>query len=185
MATKRRRTISGNTGALARALAFVRKHGVVLEAASGPAPSLAEFVAGEPVGGNWWAHPKGREIFAVTRAIREHDDVLVCRLVDGKVTFVHRRLWPALVRAADRLGATRLARLREVHTQSGRHETRTTPFPDWVPADARAAARRIAEEKALAPFALWIESRNASDPVRADARPSERRGPKRHRSKPS
>jgi len=28
--------------------------------------------------------------------------VLVCKLVDGKITYVHRRLWPALVRLAAR-----------------------------------------------------------------------------------
>ena len=54
-----------------QALALVRKHGVVLEAAQGPVPSLAELVAGEPVRGSWLSHPKGREIFAVTRAIRD------------------------------------------------------------------------------------------------------------------
>jgi hypothetical protein len=31
------------------ALDFVEKHGVVLQAARGPAPSLAEFVAGERI----------------------------------------------------------------------------------------------------------------------------------------
>ena len=83
-----------------QALAFVREHGVVLEAAHGPVPSLTEAIAGGPVPGSWWSHPKSQEIFAVTRAIRDRDDVLVCRLIKGKVTFVHRRLWPALVRAA-------------------------------------------------------------------------------------
>ena len=86
-----------------QALAFIRKHGVVLEAAQGPGPSLAEVIAGEPVRGSWWSHPKSHEIFAVTRAIRDSDDVLVCRLIKGKITFVHRRMWPALVRAAGRL----------------------------------------------------------------------------------
>jgi len=83
-----------------QALAYIRKHGVVLEAATGPVPSIAEVIAGEPVRGSWWSHPKSHEIFAVTRAIRDSDEVLVCRLIKGKVTFVHRRLWPALVRAS-------------------------------------------------------------------------------------
>src|SRR3989442_15991096 len=83
-----------------QALAFIREHGVVLEAARGPVPSLAEVIAGEPVRGSWWSHPKSHQIFAVTRAVRESDDVLVCRLIRGKVTFVHRRLCAALVRGA-------------------------------------------------------------------------------------
>jgi hypothetical protein len=140
-----------------QALAFIRQHGVVLEAAVGPVPSLAEAIAGTPVRGNWWSHPKSREIFAVTRAIRDSDQVLVCRLIKGKVTLVHRRLWPALVRAAGRLPAERLTQVRELHTKSGRHVTQEVPFPDWVPSSVRAAARRLSEEAALTAFGAWIE----------------------------
>jgi hypothetical protein len=81
-----------------QALAFIRKHGVVLEAAQGPAPSLAEAIAGEPVRGNWWSHPKSHAIFAVTRAIRDSDDVLVCRLIKGKV--IGPSMYPHVPKAA-------------------------------------------------------------------------------------
>src|SRR6202163_2730563 len=100
-----------------QALAFIRKHGVVLEAAQGPGPSLAEEIAGGPVRGSWWSHPKSHEIFALTRAVRGNDHVLVCRLIKGMVTLIHRRLWPALVRSALRVPSDRLARVREVHTK--------------------------------------------------------------------
>ena len=79
------------------AVAFVRRHGIVLQAARGPVPSLAEAVAGGPIRGSWWGHPQGQAIFAAAEAASEHADVLVCKLVEGKVTYVHRRLWPALV----------------------------------------------------------------------------------------
>jgi len=49
----------------AEALAFVERHGVVLQAARGPVPSLAEAVAGGRIRGSWWGHPKGHEIFRV------------------------------------------------------------------------------------------------------------------------
>ena len=140
-----------------QALAFIRKHGVVLEAARGPVPSLAEVIAGEPIRGSWWSHPKSQEIFAVTRAVRDSEDVLVCRLIKGKVTFVHRRLWPAVVRAAGRLPSAHLSQVREVHTSSGRHVTQEVLFPDWVPSSVRAAARSLSEEAAVAEFAAWIE----------------------------
>jgi hypothetical protein len=52
-----------------RGLAFVKRHGVVLQAARGPVPSLAEAIAGGPIRGSWWGHPKGREIFAVADAV--------------------------------------------------------------------------------------------------------------------
>jgi hypothetical protein len=122
----------------------------------GPVPSLAEAIAGEPVRGNWWSHPKSRAIFAVTRAVRDSDDVLVCRLVEGKVTFVHRRLWPALVRAADHLPSDHISQVRDVHTSSGRHVTTEVPFPDWVPSSVRTEARSLSEESALTEFGAWI-----------------------------
>ena len=140
-----------------QAVAFIRKHGVVLEAARGPVPSLAEAIAGGPVRGSWWSHPRSREIFAVTRAVRDHDDILVCRLIKGKVTFVHRRVWPALVRISARIPAERLARLQEVHTEMGRHEIVKIAFPEWVPADVKSAARKLSEEAALAELAAWLE----------------------------
>jgi hypothetical protein len=150
-----------------QALAFIRKHGVVLEAAQGPVPSLAAAIAGEPVRGSWWSHPKSREIFSVTRAVRDSHEVLVCRLIKGKITLVHRRMWPALVRAAGRLPSDHLSRVREVHTSSGRHLTEEVPFPDWVPTSVRAAARGLSEEAALAEFAARMQDRSGLRPKRA------------------
>src|ERR1700756_1855901 len=74
--------------------------------------------------GGWWGHARGKEIFWLTRAVRDSPDVLVCRLVTGKVTYVHRRLWPALVRLARAFAQSDLAALREVHTASGAHALR-------------------------------------------------------------
>jgi hypothetical protein len=75
-----------------RALGFVRKHGIVLMAARGPVPSLAEAIAGGPIRGSWWSHPKARQMYRAFEAVRGSGRVLVCRLIGGKVTFVHRRL---------------------------------------------------------------------------------------------
>jgi hypothetical protein len=77
----------------------------------------------------------------------------VCRLVYGKVTFVHRRLWPALVRGAKRFPTHRLSRIRELHTRSGRHVTKEVRFPDWVPSNVRTAAHRLSEEAAVSKLA--------------------------------
>ena len=130
-------------------ISFVRRHGVVLESAQGPVPSLAEAIAGEPITGSWWGHPRSAEIFEVTRAVRESDAILVCRLVDSKITFVHRRLWPALVAAANRIPTKRLVLVEEHHTSSGRHETREVPFPSWVPAQVAKSAAALSEREAL------------------------------------
>ena len=145
----------------AQALAFVKRHGIVLESARGPVPSLAAKVAGAPVRGGWWSHPKGKEIFRLSRAIRESPDVLVCRIVGGKVTYVHRRLWPALVLLAGRFSRKSLAAIKEVHTPAGKHKVLVTPFPDWVPKEVRRAAGGLKKQQAAAQLAAILdESKN-------------------------
>ena len=139
-----------------QALAFIRRHGGVLEAARGKAPSLAEAIAGEPLRGTWWSHPKSQEIYAATRAVREPPDVLVCRLLGGKITFVHRRLWPALVRAAHRFPPQALAQLRETHKPSGKHSVEELPFPRWVPESIHAEAQQLTEAEAFQVLSLWL-----------------------------
>jgi hypothetical protein len=132
-----------------QALSFVKINGIVLESGRGPVPSLAQAIAGKPIRGNWWAHPKGNMIFLCSRAIRNSKDVLVCRLIGGKITYIHRRLWPALLRLADRLDADRLAAIREIHTASGKHKIEVTGFREWIPSDViQAAAKLTAEEAA-------------------------------------
>jgi hypothetical protein len=138
----------GNGMTPKEALGFVRANGITLESGHGPVPSLAQAIAGEAIRGSWWAHPKGPVIFVCSRAIRKSKDVLVCRLVGGKVTYVHKRLWPALVRLARPLGARRLDAIREVHTTGGRHEVEVVAFPKWVPGEVRRAADNLTKEQA-------------------------------------
>ena len=130
------------------ALAFVAQHGVVMQSAHGPVPSLAETIAGGRIKGSWWAHPKGHEIFAAAEAIGDSPDVLVCKLIDGKVTYVHRRLWPALVRLAGRFRKGPLARVWNEHTERGSHRMRRLEFPEWVPAEVAAEASSLSETQA-------------------------------------
>ena len=49
------------------ALAFVEHHAIVLQAARGPLPNLAEAIAGGAIRGSWWGHPKGKEIFRAVK----------------------------------------------------------------------------------------------------------------------
>ena len=149
------RRVDGSAGMGRRALAFVKREGIVLQAARGRVPNLAEFVAGAPIRGSWWGHAKGQEIFRAINAVADSGDVLVCRLVDDKVTFVHRRLWPALVRLAARLPTEGLAQVSEEHTASGRHERRITPYPEWVPRDVAAEAARLSEADAEKQMTKW------------------------------
>jgi hypothetical protein len=139
------------------ALAFVREHGVVLASAKGIAPRLTEAIVGEPIKGSWWAHPKSHKIYAILGAVTESDQVLVCRLIGGKITLVHRRLWPSLVRLADRFTPEQLAQVQEEHTSSGRHVSRDVTFPRWVPPEVLTQARAVDEQRALAIFGPWVQ----------------------------
>lgn len=140
----------------ADALRFIERHGIVLEAARGPAPSLAAEVLGPRPPGSWWAHPRAKAFFRLTRTVRQSPDVLVCRLLHGKITYVHRRLWPPLVRLARDIGSTRLAAVREVHTPSGTHQAEITPYPKWVPRDVRAKARALGRADAARAFGVDV-----------------------------
>ena len=139
-----------------QALAWVEECGIAMESARARVPSLAQAVVGEPVRGSWWAHPKGNEILRVSRSIRSSPDILVCRLVDGKITYVHRRLWPAVVRLARRFSKQRLAAVKEVHTPTGKHKLLITPFPKWVPPEILGVAQKLTEKKAASQLAFLL-----------------------------
>ncbi|MCI0569465.1 MAG: hypothetical protein L0Y66_01820 [Myxococcaceae bacterium] len=70
---------------------WVEARGVVTQT------EAAGFVAGEPIRGSWWGHPAGAAIYQALESLSEHPDVLSCKLKEGQSSFVHRRLWPALV----------------------------------------------------------------------------------------
>lgn len=81
------------------AIAFIRRHSVATSAKVHPGiPSMLEEIAGEPISGSWWSHPKGRRIYALYEAIQHSPEILICKLLDGKMTFVHRSLWAPLYR---------------------------------------------------------------------------------------
>lgn len=135
---------------------LIEKYGVMLASARGPVLNIAESVAGEPIVGGWWAHPKGKAIFAALSEVDDSDDVRCFKLIDGKVTFVHRRIWPALVRlgrdgvfTTDALGCV----LQE-HMPTGEHRNIVLPFPDWVDDATVAAADRLDSQaaRALIPY---------------------------------
>lgn len=168
LGSRRRARMRERRGRLSpkEALAFVEQHGIVLQAARGPVPSLAEFVAGAPIRGSWWGHPKGHEIFRLAEAVVDSGQVLVCKLIGGKVTYVHRRLWPALVRLSSRFRQVELAKVWSEHTPSGAHVLKRLPYPRWVPSDVVREAERLTAEEAerlLGEVARSPAARRASD----------------------
>jgi hypothetical protein len=139
-------------------------------------PNLAEAIAGEPIRGSWWGHPKAQQMYHLFEAVSDSPQVLVCRLVGGKVTFVHRSLWPALVRLSRQLPKSGLAAIREEHTARGQHRVAVTPFPRWVPREIADRARRLSEKQAIARLGaqllLDLTGREVPEPGRGLKRPA-------------
>ena len=139
-----------------QALALVKKHGVMLESARGPVPNLVDTVVGGTRKGSWWTHPRGREVFWLTRSLRDSPDILVTRFVNGNITYIHRRLWAPFVRLAGGLPKARIARVREVHTTSGAHRLDIEPFPGWVPEDVASEAKSLSQDEAVRRLGEWV-----------------------------
>ena len=76
---------------------LIEKHGLLL-VHDARLPSATACIAGAPVPGSWWGHAEGKLIYATLTRLEE--TVAWAKLVQGKDTLVHRRLWPALVAAA-------------------------------------------------------------------------------------
>jgi hypothetical protein len=80
----------------AAVLAKLKEHGLLLQTDAN-LPSVCALIAGAPVHGSWWAHPLSPKIFRVNCELAEHPDVLVSKLISGKITYLDRALWPAVV----------------------------------------------------------------------------------------
>lgn len=59
-------------------------------------PSICSLITGAPVRGSWWSHPLAHAIFHASGQLADHADVLITKLISGKVTFVHLTLWPEI-----------------------------------------------------------------------------------------
>lgn len=131
-----------------------------------------EVVTGQFPKGSWWSHPQANAIYDIVNAVEQHPDVLLAKLLSGKVTMVHRSLWPALLTIASsregwqteglsavaaqwlaaldeaeaagaaappasrtvskEIEARLLAHGENVHTESGKHETRLESWRSWA-----------------------------------------------------
>jgi len=80
---------------LKKAVKELGKTGLLL-VADNRLPSVVSYIAGKPIRGSWWAHPLGGQIFTTANDLESYQDVLLIKLISGKLTFVHRALWPAL-----------------------------------------------------------------------------------------
>src|SRR5690242_9709912 len=85
--------------ALRKILTYLEKEGLLLEFDT-KLPSAVSFISNESIKGSWWGHPMGNTIFKILNEMEDHDDLLKIKLIANKNTYVHRKLWPALVSVA-------------------------------------------------------------------------------------
>lgn len=74
-------------------------------------PSVTSIVAGEPIAGSWWGHRLGHQIYALIGELERRSGKLSAKIIDGKVTYVHDRLWPAFLSVAQADARERLAKV--------------------------------------------------------------------------
>ena len=63
-------------------------------------PSWPSLVVERPVRGSWWADPEVHLIHRAGSSLIAHRDVLHVVLISGKLTCVHRRMWPSFLAVA-------------------------------------------------------------------------------------
>jgi len=113
-------------------------------------PSVTTFVTGGPIRGSWWAHPQGQDVFHLSEQLADHPDVLVTKLLSGKVTYIHRRLWPCLLAVAMTREAWQVRGLSSVANRilraverHGRIRTDELPQGFGTPRDRSEAVRNL------------------------------------------
>jgi hypothetical protein len=80
---------------LTKVYAELKRHGLLL--LSDPVlPSLVTLIAGESVKGSWWGHPRENLIYNLSQQLEDDPEILVVKLVNKKITYIHRRHWGAL-----------------------------------------------------------------------------------------
>jgi len=100
----------GPKPAIEQALTELRKTRLLLQSDTA-LPSVASIVAGESIRGSWWSHPKSNDIYWTLEGLEDSPEVLQVKLLKGKMTLVHRSLWPALLAVGSSDAAWQTAKL--------------------------------------------------------------------------
>lgn len=106
-------------------------------------PCVVTILVGGPLATSWWSHPKSHHIFQVLTEIAAHRDVLLTKLLGGKDTLVHRRLWPAFLSVATCGEPWQTQRLSKAARELLRQTTRGKAPVTSVGAPVRELASRL------------------------------------------
>jgi hypothetical protein len=106
-------------------------------------------IVGQEYRGNWWSLPSASLVYNALQPLRDDVSILVCRLVQRKVTYVDHESWVPLAALACRLPDGALDRVNDVHTSSGRHVTKQVALHDWLEPAKQEAASLLGDVRAL------------------------------------
>ena len=79
-----------------KVMADMQNFNLLLESDS-QLPNVAGIVTGETIRGSWWGHPQSNLIYEVCCRLHDHPDILAIKLISGKITYVERKLWSAVI----------------------------------------------------------------------------------------
>lgn len=57
-------------------------------------PNIVSKIVGEKIAGSWWGHPLANPIYNGLGWLEHNHNILIIKLLDGKVTYVHESLFP-------------------------------------------------------------------------------------------
>ena len=116
-------------------------------------PSFTSLVTGAPFGGSWWSHPQAHEIYRLLRHFHRGAGALSAKLVNGKVTYIDKRLWPSLLNAVRSRAAWQRGNLsaeaQAMYRAVQRHRSIRADRLRTKPGSTRGAAIRELEKRLL------------------------------------
>jgi hypothetical protein len=170
--------LSGRAPIDLKTVAAVLKRDGLLLLSDPVLPSLTSLVIGGPIHGSWWGHPLGNEVYHLLNMLADHPEVLMVKLISAKVTFVHRRLWPAVVAVGQARARWQLDGLTPAATyllnmvdESGR--LAWDDIPPFLPPDNRSATESVrALEARLLVHATEVHTPSGAHAKNLDTWPS-------------
>jgi hypothetical protein len=85
--------------AVSKVFKALKAGGILIESDS-HLPSVTRIIVGQRLHTSWWAHPRANLIYNVLNRVHDNQDILTVRLVGGKLTLIHKKLWPAVFAVA-------------------------------------------------------------------------------------
>ena len=133
----------------AQLLNFVTSNQIVAESAKLGCLTAIGFMVRQEFAGSWWSLPEASRLYNTLQRIRNHPRILVCRLLAGRVTYVHSDSWEPLLALENCLPEGALDRIVERHLRSGKHEVVKVSPAEWAPLETKQRVAHLAKKASI------------------------------------